>query len=100
MPSETLPVVFRRWRDTRTAFALFPTSPSDYQGFSCYAYERVGGHGGADYFGCVQASGPASAEEVADLKQELERIGYRLKAIKRASWKHHEARRAAAKALR
>lgn len=100
MPSESLPVVFRRWRDTRTVFALFPTSPSDYQGFYCDAYEPVGGHGGADYFGCVQASRPVSADEAADLKQELERIGYRVRPIKRASRKHHEARRAAAQALR
>jgi hypothetical protein len=100
MPSQTLPVVFRRWRDTKSVFALFPSSPATYDGFFCDAFEHVGGHGGADYFGCINASDPVSVEDAADLKRELERIGYRLRVIKRASRKHHEARRATAQTLR
>ncbi len=100
MSDEITPVVFRRWRDTKTVFALFPTLPSDYEGRYCDSYEHVGQHGGADYFGCVHASRPASLDEAADLKRELERIGYRLRVFKRASWKHHEARRETARSLR
>lgn len=100
MFDEITPVVFRRWRDTMTVFALFPTLPSDYEGHFCDAYEHVGQHGGADYFGCIHASKPVSLDEAADLKRELERIGYRLKVIKRASRRHHEARRSVARSLR
>ena len=100
MSDEITPVVFRRWRDTMTVFALFPTLPSDYEGHFCDSYEHVGQHGGADYFGCVHASEPVSLDEATDLKRELERIGYRLRVIKRATWKQHEARTEAARSLR
>lgn len=100
MSDEITPVVFRRWRDTKSVFALFPTLPSDYEGFYCDSYEHIGQHGGADYIGCVHASKPVSLDEAADLKRELERIGYRLNVIKRASWKHHEVRRETARRLR
>ena len=100
MSDEITPVVFRRWRDTKTVFALFPTMPSDYEGFYCESYEHIGQHGGADYFGCIYASKPASLDEAADLKRELERIGYRLRGIKRASRTHHEVRRETARSLR
>jgi len=96
---ETL-VIFRRWRDSGNIIALFPELPSDYQGYFCDAYEHVGQHGGADYHGVIQATKPVSLEEAADLIRELERIGYRLKPIKRASYRHHEARRATARTYR
>ena len=100
MSNEITLVVFRRWRDTKTVFALFPTLPSDNEGRYCDSYEHVGQHGGADYFGCVHVSRPVSLDEATDLIRELERIGYRLRVIKRASWKHHEARRKTARILR
>jgi len=104
MSDETVPITlvnFRRWRDQpKTVFALFPQEPADYAGDFCDAYERVGGHGGADYYLCVEASDPVSAEDAADLKRELKQIGYRLKVIKRASRQHHEARRATARSLK
>ncbi len=104
MSDETTPVtlvVFRRWRDQpKTVFALFPELPSDYQGLYCDSYEHVGQHSGADYYGCINASDPVSAEDAADLRRELERIGYPLKVIKRVSRRVHEARRATARGLR
>ena len=93
-------VLFRKWRGTKDVFALFPELPSDYQGFFCDSFERIGQHSGADYHLCINASDPASAEDAAELRQELERIGYRLKPIQRASYKHHEARRATARSYR
>lgn len=94
-------VVFRRWRDRpKTIFALFPALPSDHAGFYCDSYERIGQHAGADYYACVNASDPVSAEDAADLRRELERIGYRLKVIRRASRRVHDARRATARTLR
>lgn len=100
MSDEITPVVFRRWRDTGDLIALFPTQPADYQGWFVDSYMHVGQHAAADFYGVVRATTPASPVEAADLIRELERIGYRLKVIKRASWKHHEARRATARSLR
>jgi len=95
-------VIFRRWRGSNGSdiIALFPELPADYQGWLCDAYEHVGQHGGADYQGVIQATTPVTVEEAAPLARELERIGYRLKPLKRASYKHHKARRATARSLR
>ncbi len=104
MSDETAPVTlvaYRRWRtQPKTVFALFPELPSDYQGFYCDSYEHVGQHAGADYYGCINASDPVNDEDAADLRRELERIGYILKPIKRASQRVHDARRATARSLR
>lgn len=100
MSDDTTLVLFRRWRDTGDLIALFPEQPADYQGRFVDSYMHVGQHGAADYQGVVQATKPATQEEAADLHRELERIGYRLKVIKRASRRVHEARRATARSLR
>jgi hypothetical protein len=92
-------VVFRRWPGG-DIIALFPELPADYQGRYCDAYEHVGQHSGADYQGVVQATKPVPVEDAADLIQELQRIGYRLKHIKRASYRHHETRRATVRSYR
>ena len=103
MSDESAPVtlvVFRRWPGSSGGdiIALFPAQPADYLGRFCDAYEHVGQHSGADYHGVVQVTKPLSDHEAADLIRELERIGYRLKSIRRVSRKRHEARRAAARA--
>jgi len=105
MSDETAPVtlvVFRRWRESNGGdiIALFPELPADYQGRFCDAYEHVGQHGGADYFGVIQATSAVSDQEAAPLARELELIGYRLRPIKRASRRVHEARRATARNLK
>jgi hypothetical protein len=100
MDNETTLVVFRRWRDTNDIIALFPAIPSDINGHFCESYERVGQHGGAAYHGVIQATRPTTDEEAASLAQELTRIGYRPKPIKRASQTMHERRRATARAIR
>jgi len=103
MSDESTPitlVVFRRWRDNGDIIALFPELPADYQGWYCDAYEHVGQHGGADFHGVIHATTPVCVEEAADLIQELERIGYILRPIKRASHRVHEARRAMARSLK
>jgi hypothetical protein len=100
MKMETTLVVFRRWHDTGDIIALFPAEPSDIEGWYCLSYERVGQHSGADYYGVVQATRPATDEEAAGLANELTRIGYNLHPIKRASQTVHGRRRAAARSLR
>lgn len=93
-------VVFRRWKDTGDIIALFPELPSDIYGFFCDSYEHVGQHGGADYYGVIQATKPASNKDAKELARELTRIGYRLKPIRRASYRMHEVRRATATSIR
>ena len=100
MCSESHVVVFRKWRDTGTIIALFPELPSDLNGWYCDSYEQIGQHGGADYYGVIQQTTPAPAEVCAGLARELTSIGYRLKSIKRASYRHHERRREEARRLR
>ena len=46
-------VVFRRWQNG-DVIALFPELPADLYGEYCDAYEHVGQHGGADFFGVIQ----------------------------------------------
>ena len=93
-------VVFRRWKDNGDIIALFPELPSDIYGFYCDSYEHVGQHGGADYYGVIQATKPVAKKDAKSLARELTRIGYRLKPIKRASYRVHVVRRATATAIR
>jgi hypothetical protein len=93
-------VVFRRWKENGDIIALFPELPSDINGFYCDSYEHVGQHGGADYYGVIQATKPVAKRDAQELARELTRIGYRLKPIKRASYRMHEVRRATASAIR
>ena len=92
-----VPVVLRVWRDGGGVFALFPTLPSDEHGRYCDAYAHVGQHSGADYWLCVRASRPATATEGASLVQELERIGYRPRAVQRATASMHRERQTEAR---
>jgi hypothetical protein len=92
-------VVFRRWKDCGDIIALFPELPADIQGWFCDAYEHVGQHGGADYGGVIRATTPVEPDEATTLAEELTRIGYDLRPIRRASWSHHERRREMARQL-
>jgi hypothetical protein len=90
-------VIFRRWKDTGDIIALFPELPADIFGCYCEAYEHIGQHGAADYWGVIQQTVPVELHEAEDLAEELEMIGYNLRPIRRASWYHHEQRRQAAR---
>ena len=71
MVEEPTKVIFRRWRDIKTIFALFPELPADNDGIYCDAYESVGGHGGADYYGCIHSTDPVSVKDAKSLIAEL-----------------------------
>lgn len=90
-------VVFRKWLDCGDIIALFPEQPADINGWFCDAYEHVGQHGGAEYHGVIRRTRPAHADEYANLADELRHIGYALRPIRRASWRHHTKRRRAAR---
>jgi hypothetical protein len=93
-------VVFRKWKDNGDVIALFPDLPSDLSGKCCSSYEHIGQHSGADFHAVIRQTRPCPVEDSADLVTELERIGYRLRPIKRASRVHHDARRQLAADLR
>lgn len=86
-------VVFRKWKDTGTVIALFPELPADIHGRYCDAYEHIGQHGGADYYGVIEQTLPATSSESAPLIKELTTIGYRLISTKRVSSRMHQTRR-------
>ena len=87
------PVVFRVGQQEGEVFALFPTLPADDPGSLCEAYESIGQHGAAHYSHCIQSSRPATPDEYAPLAAELERIGYSLQIVKRASPTMHHQRK-------
>ena len=79
------PVIFRVWRERGTdceVFALFPTLP---EGRYVTSYQHIGQHSAADYGLCIKHSRPAQPAEYADLLEELTRIGYCLRVIRRLS---------------
>lgn len=68
-------VVFRKWPEG-DILALFPEI--DEGNYKCSSYMHIGQHSGADYTGCIQSTKAAIPEEYADLKRELEGLGYDL----------------------
>jgi hypothetical protein len=73
-------VIFRKDRPdksgfhTNGVFALMPEIPEDAYGDFCMCYQHIDQHGGADYHHCIRTSRPASPEEYAELKAEMEKI--------------------------
>ena len=63
-----------RW-DTGSIIALFPELPADYQGLFCDAYEHIGQHGGACYYGVIQATKPVTTSFDARLEAEFQPAG-------------------------
>lgn len=76
-------VMFRKFRDG-DIIALFPYEIFNFRG-NVMSYMHVGQHGEAAYEDAIMGSTPATEEEYADLKKELENIGYNLKLIKKRS---------------
>lgn len=73
-------IIFRYWR--KDVIALFPYEIADMKG-NCLSYQHVGQHGAANYSAIVYESRPATQAELANLKEELERLGYNLEIIHR-----------------
>jgi len=68
-----------------TVFALFPHEVSTLDGLvNCY--QHVGQHSSADYNHCINTSKLATAEEYADLKKEMESIGYKINVVKKRNY--------------
>jgi hypothetical protein len=86
--TEITKVIFRKWKVQGDIIAIFPEL-SYRQNYRTQMYQHVGQHGEGDYQHVVSATVPAKPSEYADLKRELEGIGYKLKVVKRAkiTWK-------------
>jgi len=90
---QPLPVLFRMWKKSKDVIALFPTVPSDIAGQLVESYERVGQHAGADLYGIIAESRPATPSEYASLKRELEGAPYhyKLRVYQRVTGEMHDA---------
>lgn len=89
--------IFRVWKsEGGGVLALFPEIPHCAEKeYLCMSYEHAGQHGAALYGLCIDLTRPATPDEYAELRAELEGApyGYRLAIRQRAAAKHHQARR-------
>lgn len=69
-----------------TVFALLPHEVCDYDG-NVTTYQHIGQHSAATYNHCIATSRPATETEYADLKAEMESIGYNFKVVKKQVYK-------------
>lgn len=69
-------VIFRIFKQG-DVLALFPEEKETRPG-EVLSYQHIGQHGAADYGHCIRITRPASVEEYAPLKRELESLGYEL----------------------
>lgn len=74
------------WRGT--VFALLPHEVSDLKG-NVTTYQHIGQHSSADYMYCIAKSRLATEKECADLKNEMEGLGYNFQKVTRQSQKKY-----------
>lgn len=83
--TEKTTVVFRRFKNGGDLIALFPYEK--HHANLCMSYQALGQHGGADYVGCIRGSVPIALDDnsldYAELKKELESLGYNLNIVKK-----------------
>ena len=85
---EVTDVIFRKFKDGEI-IGLFPYIP-EFRYKTCVSYMHVGQHGIA-HLEIIRTTKPASETEYLDLFSELEnQIGYKLRIIKRLSWKKYK----------
>jgi len=84
-------VIFRVYRDGQV-IALFPEIAVVFYEDYCLSYMHIGQHGGADYRQVVQITKSATLEQYASLFEELESIGYNLKAYNRQTYEMYQIR--------
>lgn len=97
MEDDVTDVMFRVSKskaDGLDVFALFPGHAGSMDLWTCSSYQHVGQHCDADIRLCMESSRPATPEEYASLKRELESAPYKynLRIVKRATLAHSIAR--------
>lgn len=93
MDTNETAVIFRKWRNG-DIIALFPHHPGTNNPDTCLSYEHIGQHGSCSPLLCSAHTTPATSEEYAPLKEELETIGYRLRVLRRMPNNARNVRRA------
>lgn len=78
-------VMFRYDTTDKTIFAVLPHQVDTLNG-DVVTYQHVGQHSTGDYNVCLQQSRPATETEYADLKAEMDSLGYNLKVVKRRNY--------------
>ena len=68
-----------------TVYALLPHECATRNG-EVTSYQHVGQHSIANYNGCIMSSRLATPSEYADLKAEMESLGYNLNVIKKQNY--------------
>lgn len=91
-PEPLTKVIFRTFKKGGEVIALFPELPGSVSGYTCSSYMQTGQHGAAQSEP-IPGTRPATPEEKAPLREELESIGYRLKEVRRSSPAMRQARR-------
>ncbi|NDC83944.1 hypothetical protein EB093_09870 [bacterium] len=81
--SDFTPVVFRTFRGDNSVIALFPYEPGNNDAFTMMSYQHIGQHGIADMGLTASYTRPSKPDEIRPLKEELQRIGYKLKIMSR-----------------
>lgn len=77
MASEKIVTIFRHFAGE--VIALFPEVPGSNHPAHCLSYQHLGQHGAADCQEVIQHSRPATPEESAGLRHELESLcGYEI----------------------
>lgn len=83
-------VIFRKFRRGGDIIAYFPEIQATMSKAECMSYMHIGQHGAASYDCIHTLTKPATPKEYADLKKELEDIGYKLEIRKRISKRWYE----------
>lgn len=76
-------VIFRYFKGE--VFAFFPGIAANANPDFCLCYAYGGRHGPAHYYGGIRGSRPAKYVEYVSLERELERLGYALEIVTRAT---------------
>ena len=80
------PVIFRVWQERGRIAKSSRSSPRcRLTSYYVTSYQHIGQHCAADYGLCVKHSRPAQPAEYADLLEELTRVGYCLRVMRRQS---------------
>ena len=79
--------IFRKFPEG-DIIALFPEIPGTNQYWTCQSYQHIGQHGACDTIHITMITKPTTKEESAGLFNELKRIGYDMKVIKRFRYSH------------
>lgn len=101
MKKDTTIVVFRKFKDTGEIIALFPEVPATNRPEHLMSYMHVGQHGTAHHGVVPDSTHPVhDPADYADLKRELESIGYTLDIRKKFPSGSYATRREAIRAGR